>query len=220
VRFEPELFAIATVALGSSVRRGHSPFGATAWRPVLALSALVGFLIAADVTGGSDTHHPERSLLPVFWFLALLAAGLVVRLAEQPRAWRLPLLAVPLAFAGTLLLRPALRSSFVERGEEEQVGRVLRRLGATDVALDTDDFGFFAVQAGLGYGASWVLDERDPRKRRAPAPRSTPELEQRLRAGHSRWLVTPRERAELALPLGKLVLSTPRFVVVQLNEAR
>lgn len=220
IRFEPELFVITTVALGSTLRRGRSPFGANAWRPLLALGALVAFLILADVTGGSATHHPERSLLPVFWFLALLAAGLVVRLAEQPGAWRLPVLAVPLAFAGTLLIRPDLRSSFANRAEEEQIGNLLRSLGASGVALDTNDYGFFAVQAGLGFGASWVLDDRDPRKPRVPAPRSTLELEQRLRAGHSRWLVTPRERADLALPLGRMALSTPRFAVLQLTEAR
>lgn len=128
LRFEPELIAIFGVALVLSLRRGESPFTGAAWRTLLALAALIAFLITADATGGAATHHPERSLLPVFWFLALLAAGLVTHLAEQPRAFWLPLLGVPLALAGTFIVRPPLTRSFVDRSEEERVGTLLRRL--------------------------------------------------------------------------------------------
>ncbi len=218
VRFEPELFAVAAVALGLSLNEGRSPFAASAWRPVAALAALVAFLIAADATGGSATHHPERSLLPVFWFLALVTAGLVVRLAdEDARPWRLPALALPLALLASVLLRPDVRKTFVERREEELVGGVLQSLGAQKIALDTDDFGFFAVQAALGYGKSWPVFEHDPRKvERRPA--STSELAARLHRDGAEWLVTTREREALAQPLGVTRFLTPRFNVFRLAQ--
>jgi hypothetical protein len=218
VRFEPELFAVTAVALGLSLRGGRSPFAAAAWRPVAALGALVAFLMIADATGGSATHHPERSLLPVFWFLALMAAGLVVRLAdEDPRPWRLPGLAIPLALAASLLLRPDVRKSFVDRREEEQVGGVLRSLRADQVALDTDDFGFFAVQAALGFGKSWPLAEHDPRQTEPARASSTTELAARLRRDHARWLVTTAARRSLAAPLGAVRLATSRLSVIELD---
>lgn len=221
VRFEPELVAITAVALGLSLRNGDSPFGPTAWRPLAALGVLVAFLVAADATGGTATHHPERSLLPVFWFLALLAAGLVTRLADEvERPWLLPGLALPLALMANLLLRPDVRSTFVDRREEEQVGSVLRSLSADKVALDTEDFGFFALQAALGHGKSWPLSDHDPRKAPQPRPSSTNELAARLRQEGARWLVTTRERQALAAPLGVTRVSTPRFSVVQLEPGR
>jgi len=218
VRFEPELFVITAVALASMWRGGGSPFGPAAWRPLVALLTLVAFLVAADASGSSATHHPERSLLPVFWFMALVAAGLVVRLAEDKAAWRLPVLALPLALGASLLLRPDVRKSFVDRSDEEQIGNVLRRLGAERVALDTDDFGFFAIQAALGAGRSWPLAEHDPRRPEPARATTTTELGQRLAAhGGARWLVLPRERALLAEPLGRVRLTTPRFAVVELS---
>ena len=218
VRFEPELFAVTAVALGLSLREGQSPFGPTAWRPLGALGALVLLLMVADATGSSATHHPERSLLPVFWFLSLMAAGLVARLADQDeRPWRLPALALPLALVASVLLRPDVRSTFGDRHEEEQVGRVLRQLGARNVVLDTDDFGFFAVQAALGDGKSRPLDDHDPRKAAGARPSTTTALAARLRRDGAEWLVTPRGRGPLAAPLGHVRLTTPRFNVVELT---
>lgn len=216
VRFEPELFVVAAVALGLSLRDGRSPFTSSAWRPVAALGALVAFLIVADATGGSATHHPERSLLPVFWFLALVTAGLVVRLAdEDDRPWRLPAVALPLALLASVLLRPDLRKTFVDRREEELVGNVLESLGAEQVALDTDDFGFFAIQAALGPGKSWPLLPHDPRHAEH-RPASESELSARLRQDGAKWLVTPRARDTLAQSLGVVRLATPRFSVLEL----
>jgi hypothetical protein len=210
--------AVVTVALGLSVGKGRSPFAAGAVGPALALLSLLVFLIAAAATGGAATHHPERSLLPIFWFLALLTAGLITKLASEPQAWRLPALAVPLALVASLLLRPAVRGSFVDRREEEQVGSLLRGLSAQKVALDSDDFGFFAVQAALGHGKSWPLSDLDPRASHAPRPASTSELAARLRESGADWLVTTRQRQNLATPLGITRAATPRFVLVELDR--
>ena len=219
VRFEPELLAVVTVALGLSLWKRQSPFASGALGPAVALLALLAFLIVASATGGTATHHPERSLLPIFWFLALLAAGLITKLAQQPaQAWRLPVLALPLALAGNLLLRPELRSGFVDRREEEQVGGLLRGLSARKIALDGDDFGFFAIQAALGHGKSWPLSDLDPRRPAQPRPSSAPELAARLRQHDAEWLVTTRLRQQLALPLGQLRASTPRFALIELDR--
>jgi hypothetical protein len=219
LRFEPELLAVTAVALGLTLKNGGSPFGPTAWRTLAALGALLLFLMAADASGGAATHHPERSLLPIYWFLALLAAGLVARLADDAeKPWLLPALALPLALAANLALRPDVRGTFVDRREEEQVGRVLRSLGAEQVALDTDDYGFFALQAALGHGKSWPLADHDPRKA-AVRPKTPPDLAAQLRRGHAKWLVTTRERGALTAGLGSVRLATPRFLVLKLEPA-
>jgi hypothetical protein len=218
VRFEPELSVVTAAALLFNWPARKSLFAPAAWRPLLALLSLIAFLVAADASGGSATHHPERSLLPVFWFLALVAAGLVVRLAEARGSLLLPALTLPLALASSLLLRPEVRKTFVDRSEEEHVGGVLRSLHADRVALETDDFGFFAIQAALGAGKSWALAEHDPRRPELAPPSTSAELGERLRQrGGARWLVLPRERQPLAEPLGRVRVTTPRFALVELS---
>ena len=219
VRFEPELIAVTAVALGLTLKSGGSPFGPTAWRTLAALGALLLFLIAADASGGAATHHPERSLLPIYWFLALLAAGLIARLADDAeRPWLLPALGLPLALAANLTLRPDVRGTFVDRREEEQIGRVLRSLDASQVAIDSDDFGFFALQAALGHDKGWPLADHDPRKADV-RPATAAELTERLRRDRAQWLVTTRERSQLATGLGPVRLTTPRFTVQKLEPA-
>jgi hypothetical protein len=218
VRFEPELAAVTGVALVFSVGKKRWPFSRAALGPVVALAALVVFLIAAAARGSSATHHPERSLLPVYWFLALLAAGLLAKLADAGRGgWQVPALAVPLAFAGNLSLRPAVRDGFAQRSEEEQVGNLLRSIGASQVALDTDDYGYFAVQAALGHGKSFPLYDLDPRSERAPRATTTPALGMRLRESKATWLVTPHTRAALAEPFGRPLAATERLSVIELD---
>jgi hypothetical protein len=219
VRFEPELAAVTGVALLFSVGKTRWPFSRAALSPVVALTALVAFLIAAAARGSSATHHPERSLLPVYWFLALLAAGLLAKLADAGRGGRwVPALAVPLAFAGNLWLRPSVRDTFAQRSEEEQVGNLLRSIGASRVALDTNDYGYFAVQAALGYGKSFPLYELDPRKRAEPRPATTPELAARLRSSGATWLVISQNRSELARPLGRPLAATSSLTVIELEQ--
>jgi hypothetical protein len=220
VRFEPELFSVLAVCLALLLLQRRSPFGVSAWRAAAVLGALVVFLTVADARGSSATHHPERSLLPVFWFFSLVTAGLVAELAQAPRAWLLPALAPPCALLASLLLRPDVRHSFTDRREEEQLGGVLFRLGARDVAIDTDDYGFFAVQAALGHEKSWVPQSHDPRELRQRAPTSTEELSRRLERAPSRWLVTARQRLELARPLGAVRLTTERLALVELSASR
>lgn len=217
LRFEPELLAVLLVVLVVSFRQRLRPFGDAAWRPLCALASLLVFLIAANLSGGAATHHPERSLLPVYWFLALLTAGLVTELAKQPRASLAPLFALPLALLLSWLLRPNVQSTFVNRHEEERIGSLLRHLGAQHVALDTPDFGFFAVQAALGYGRSWPLSEHDPRQPSPASPASSTELQARLSAKRADWLVLPLAKRDLAAPLGAPRATSESFAVFALG---
>jgi hypothetical protein len=218
VRFEPELCALAAVALGVTLRARQWPFGPTAWRAPAALLALLTFLVVAEATGGSATHHPERSLLPIFWFLALVVAGLLTRLLEKPLVWWHFVLTLALVLLGDRLLQPwQVRSSFVEREDEERIGSLLRHLDAQNVALDTDDFGFFAVQAALGHGRSWALSEHDPRKTEPPRPATSAALADRLRSRDASWLVTTRDRVALGTPLGAVAVTTPRLSLLKLD---
>ncbi len=218
VRFEPEVCALTLVSLILIGWRREWPFGPGAWRPVAALTTLVGFLVVASATGGSATHHPERSLLPVFWFLTLVLAGLLARLMQVPlRLWQFAALLVPMLLASRLLRPWQVHDTFVDRSEEERIGGVLRRLDASNVALDTDDFGFFAVQAALGDGRSFALSDHDPRRLEAPRATTPQALAQRLQKSEARWLVTTRERTGLATPLGAVRLTTPRLALVQLE---
>src|SRR5262249_11103178 len=148
----------------------------------------------------SATHHPERSLLPAFWFLALVLGSLGARWTTLSASWSRVLLVVPLLMAMGAFEAGAERRGFAQRDEEELIGGLLRRLDAEAVALDTDDFGFFAVQAALGSsdGKSFTLSDHDPRKREPARPLSTSELAARLRKAGARWLVTTRERGRLA----------------------
>jgi Dolichyl-phosphate-mannose-protein mannosyltransferase len=220
VRFEPEVCALTLATLVLIGWRREWPFGPGAWRPVAALATLVGFLVAASATGGSATHHPERSLLPVFWFLPLVLAGLFAQLLRKPlRLWQFAALLAPTLLASRLLRPWEVHDTFVDRGEEERIGSVLRRLDAHKVALDTDDFGFFAVQAALGCDKSFALSDHDPRKAEAPRASTSPALAQQLQESNARWLVTTRERAALAKPLGAVRLSTPRLTLIQLEPA-
>ena len=218
VRFEPEVCALTVTTLILIGWRREWPFGPGAWRPVAALLTLIAFLVAASASGGAATHHPERSLLPVFWFLSLVLAGLVARLMQKPlRLWQFAALLVPMLLASRLLRPWEVHSTFVDRSEEERIGGVLRRLDAAKVALDTDDFGFFAIQAALGDGKSFALSEHDPRKLEAPRASTSRVLAQQLQKSDARWLVTTRDRTALAAPLGPVRLTTPRLTLIQLE---
>jgi hypothetical protein len=220
VRFEPELCALTAVTLGLTKLRRDWPFGPAAWRPAAALSALLAFLVAAEATGGAATHHPERSLLPIYWFLSLVLAGLVARLLEKPLVWWHFVAVLVPVLLGSRLLRPwEVRSSFVQRADEERIGGLLRQLDARDVALDTDDFGFFAVQAALGHGKSWPLSSHDPREKEPPRAATSGVLAGRLLGGGARWLVTTRARAALAAPLGAVAVTTPSLSLFKLERA-
>lgn len=217
LRFEPLLTSLALAALGFRLVDRSAPRPRAILKPLLALATLPLFLIIGDATGGSATHHPERSLLPVFWLLPLLSVLLVPARLTRATLQRLAPFVGAAVLAAWLFGARGVRGSFVDRRDEERIGGELRRRGERAVALDTDDFGFFALQAALGAGNSFALSDHDPRKPAAPRATSPAELAARVQG--ARFLVTTRERAALAAPLGPEILATPRLLLFELPRA-
>ncbi len=177
VRNEPEL-CFATL--------GALAFGGTRlrWaRPTFLLGMQLLVLIVGDVRGGAPTHHPERAVLAVCLFVAVLlgaalseiVAGLGPRgAAESPGAHRARLRrilgAVMIGAAlGPTLARPFWTrvGVFASRDAELALGEAARSLvpPGERVVVATDDYGYFALLAGFAEPERClVFDSHDPRK--------------------------------------------------------
>jgi hypothetical protein len=204
LRAEPELFGLfAVVALAEwrHVARGElAPYR----RAGLALLALLAFMVFGSVRDGVPTHHAARVLLPL-WFFTCVACGhgLAHRIARTAWGARISLIAVSIAaIALGLLAKPKLSpvEGFAERARELEAGTEAERRRATKLAIDTPDYGYFAVQAGLGSPAqSSVLDDHDPRHSRTGDPFADgAALSRALRAQQARFLIATREHTPLA----------------------
>ncbi len=204
---EPELAllafglpVVAWLALGRQGLRGQ------AWvRPTLAIGSVIAFLVVGDLLDGAPTHHEERTLLLVWLGMALLVGELLDRLLQRalaPSAQRVAKQGVALLVGvGSLLgtgfvLRPLVAKSepFVDRSREIHIGHVasLRIPRGERLAVGTEDYGYFAVQAAFARPEdSEPLLRRDPRRRELD-PMANPEaLAQRLAALQARYLVLP-----------------------------
>jgi len=200
-RYEPELAVLALLALLAA----RAPLGAGRYqRFATALGALLAFVAAGEWRNAAPTHHGERALLAVWLGLAIVTGdGLAhVWSGSGARArWRLAGAAVLLVglTAGVWRPRWGRPAPFVDRRHELGVGAAARRLlpRGERLAIDTPDYGFFAVMAAFGRAGDAVpLDDRDPRHPRPPdALRSAAVLDARLRAVGARWLVTAVDRA-------------------------
>lgn len=211
VLHEPEL-ALLLVAAALFARRasrisgvslGLAPFA----RPALAVLGMTLLLSLASLRDAAPTHHPERALLVVLLFGAVVLGHLVARV-EVSRAdgARLRVLGLALAlFAGLVVrVRFAGALTFVERPDEVAIGEATSRLEPPEerVLVEVHGYGFFATQAASGRPESLVLDRAwDPRK---PPEISSFEdhtrLANKLAATGARAFVT--ERAEMAESLG------------------
>ncbi|HEY0467067.1 MAG TPA: hypothetical protein VGC79_22855, partial [Polyangiaceae bacterium] len=93
---------------------------------------------------------------------------------------------------------------FAARSLELEAGNAARRETKLGLAIDTPDFGYFAVQAGFGspLGTS-VLDDHDPRrpKLEGASPFNSPEtLERALLALRTRFALLSSAHAPLLAP--------------------
>lgn len=224
--FQAEL-ELALLVLGACIaawKLGLRSELARLGRPALALGGLLLFLVYSDVRGGTATHHAERALLPLWLFGALVTAGIggqvLARIAPVARGVGLG--AALVVVAGIGLVRGA-RPPFdrgADRSAEIAIGEKAREHGVERLAVDTPDFGFYAVMAALGAPSRAVpIDDRDPRrKREADAFASEEALSVRLAALGARWLVTTRAHAPLAERRGRLVHANEKFVLVELDR--
>jgi len=192
LREEPELWLLAVVV---TLSRGRAAPPPSLRGPVAALAAMVAALSLAAARGGAPTHHNARALLAVWLVVALgLGAAAWHALAAGGRR-RMALVAagavvLPL---GGLVLRPwyARLDSMAARADEERIGALVAERGADAVLLEVRDFGFFAVQAGSGAPARFVLDRTlDPREPdRGSSFRDEAALRQRVEESGARHVV-------------------------------
>ncbi|MFC1641086.1 ArnT family glycosyltransferase [Myxococcota bacterium] len=227
-RFEPELTAVTLVALILAIHRRNQAELRRYGRPVCLALALLAFLVAGDLRDGTATHHQERSLLSL-WLLAAVASGDLLErtwavIDHQTRRWS--------AAAATLLVgiatgwaRPRVekQQTFTDRSEEESIGeraRVAMNEKTGRLLIDTQDYGYFAVQATFGRPENSVIARtQDPRRPAKASPLSSREaLESLLNEQQIRWFITTRQHEAVAQAVGDIVAVTPRLILVHSRE--
>ncbi|MBN2196819.1 MAG: glycosyltransferase family 39 protein [Polyangiaceae bacterium] len=228
IRLEPELAVLVAFASANLIVARAPGDGARYGRFALGLGALFAFVVAADLRNAAPTHHGERAVLALWLGAAIVTGdGFTRGLARYRDSTRSSLGAA----AGVLLLlatagaRPrwGAPDPFVDRNAEVAIGDTARELvprGAL-LAVDTADYGFFAVIAAFGRPREAVaLDERDPRRPRSPDAFTSPStLRRRLDGLHARWLVTTATHAPVAAAIGDERAGAGRFVLFELTSA-
>jgi hypothetical protein len=173
VREAPELAVVvvlgaallaATRALGERLR----PYARPAW----VVAAQVAALSVAMIKDGAPTHHPERAVLSAMLLAAVLGGALVTHaLAPMPavkRAFAACAIAL-LAVAAGALGHGARDEAFVQRRDEEAIGRAARARvePGTRLLVEAVDYGHLAVAAAFGRPweaeADRSLDPRQPK---------------------------------------------------------
>jgi hypothetical protein len=211
---EPELGALALLVAGcvflgvgdtAVTAREHTPPERADWRRLaFGAAALLVFLVVGDLRDGAPTHHATRPLL-LIWLVLCVAVGepLCALWKTQRRvAVGVALLALFIGVGYRALAgRPP---NFAQREAEVQVGRQLQaRIGAERVLIDTGDYGYLAVAAGLDRpGQFAALNPKDPRQV-AGGWDSPAQLRALLRETQCQWLVTRASREALLRPFGQ-----------------
>ncbi|HET7540059.1 MAG TPA: hypothetical protein VFK05_09305 [Polyangiaceae bacterium] len=172
-------------------------------RAGLALAAMLAFLMLGSVRDGVPTHHAARVLLPLWFFGCLVAGREFTRRANDQTGRRRVGVVVAAISCLPLLEGVHLPSNegFAERTLELEAGKAARRETTHGLAIDTSDYGYFAVQAGFGSprGTS-VLDDHDPRRPKSPSARafgSTEALQRALLERNARFALLTSSHAPL-----------------------
>jgi hypothetical protein len=195
---EPELlFGVALLrTMVSRTDRSRLPYFA---RIAALPAAIFLFLVAGRLVGGAPTHHDERPLLPIFWFLAMFVAWCLFaspRLTPLFNVQRTAALVLSVMVFGLLLRFIRTPQAFAARAAELAIGdEAKRRLGADDrMLVETGDYGFFAVIAAFGAPErAEPFDRHDPRDSPAADAFASPAaLRSRLAERGAAWFVSPR----------------------------
>ncbi len=226
LRCEPELAAVALTTLGTAARLHLRADLRRYRRAGVLLLALLAFLVVGDLRDGAPTHHAERAVLAIWLAAAVLVGdlGTEVWAALGQRARKLLALGLAGGVAlGAGIVRPwfARRDAFIDREPEIEVGDKTRHLVLPDggrVMIDTPDFGFYAIMAGLGRPSQAVpLDDHDPRHSRPPdAFASVATLRARAHALHARYLIATAEHVLTAQAAGEILAGSKRYLLVKL----
>jgi hypothetical protein len=186
-------------------------------RCALALFGMLAFLMLGSVRDGVPTHHAGRVLLPIWFFGVVILGSLSVPLVNAMSG---PARALTgLAILGwTWLMTPFVLPKYdlAERALELEAGTAARGITDGALAIDTPDYGYFAVQAGFGspIGTS-VLDDHDPRHP-SPSPFSSAQvLEQALRDRNAGFVIVTKAHAALLDPRCSRQWQNPSFVLFQ-----
>jgi hypothetical protein len=220
LRAEPEL--IASILLGVSFLLGQRLWlKGTYLRPLLLAAAQLVFLILGDLADGTPTHHPERPLLFSWLLASLIVADITATLFASSARWRY--LGTAIAALGPILVfrsQITAREPFVDRSAEIDIGKDARALIPENeiVALDSEDFGHYAIAAALGRPEqSVVLRSHDPRNPGSTVLTDTASLRVELERLHARWLIIDDVHRELTLPLGSIERERSGFLLLALR---
>jgi hypothetical protein len=222
----PELWAVAVlVAILATLK--HKPFLKRRWcRPIVAILSLLVFLCMGDLSDGAATHHVGRTLLMPWFFLALILAAGVTSVARDRSLRHRALLALLLIGAYSFVfcvLRPTFTSvdGFCARNEETEVGtQASSRVPMGEkLAIDTLDYGYFAVEAAFGRPKETViLDSHDPRHPKAANIFAAAEtLSEALAKYPARWLVAPTKHERTLTAVARIHYRGPTLMLAELN---
>lgn len=187
-------------------------------RMLVALSALLSFLMLGSVRDGVPTHHAARVLLPIWFFAALVVGHWLGRRAITP-ALRARIGLVVALIAGCVLFRANLAlpdAGFAERAAELEAGAYARQYAPQTLAIDTPDYGYFAVQAGFGSpGHTVVLQDHDPRHPGTNPFRDATSVERALREHGAALALVSNAHASLLKPRCAELWQNTAFVLLR-----
>ncbi|MEO8902729.1 MAG: hypothetical protein ABI488_11925 [Polyangiaceae bacterium] len=157
------------------------------------LLAMLAFLVVGSVRGGVPTHHAGRVLLPVWFFGCVLCGHFLAQV--RSRIWG-PTAVI--AFLALKLLDGRVLNGLAERSKELEAGQAARQFTSSNLAIDTPDYGYLAVQAAFGTPITTrALDEHDPRHP-DPDPFASPQaLEAALHERGARFALVTTQHALL-----------------------
>lgn len=224
IRAEPEIFALLLVLFIFGWRHADRKKLAPFSRPCVALLSLLAFLVWGSARDGAPTHHAARVLLPIWFFLCAVIGAAFTRLFDgSSRQHRAALLGAATAAAALgLWLRPKLTNveAFAERSLELAAGSEAKRRGLDALALDSHDYGYFAIQAALGTPQKTiVLDDHDPRHAMVGDPfASGDELARLLNERGARFLLATHEHVVVAAQACDELWTNPGFALFRCSE--
>jgi len=227
LRCEPELAVVTASAIVAAYAGGVSRALGRYRRLGLLMAVLLAFLVVGDLYDGAPTHHAERALLPIWLAFAVVAGDVWVGawpLLDRARRLRIAAIAAPALVMCVLVVRPwfARRDSFIDRSAEVAIGRSAAQAAAPSerVAIDTADFGFYAVMAAFGIPErAYPLDDHDPRRaRQVDRSPSHQAIRERLRVAGADWVIARRQvGAQDHLP-GSVVDRRGEFMLVKVAK--
>ncbi len=203
----PVLWALLVLAMGRAVFRKTRMIARRWRRPLLGALGVLAFLCVGDWRNTSATHHAGRSLLLVWYLVALIAAFLTRnecrRLATKMRL-SMAFAALSATAVASAALQPQLesREALCPRVEETTIGAIAAQSieQGERLAIDTPDFGYFAVQAAFARPSSVYIKDDHMRHIR-PSVQLEPKnvaAAERMALMHAdvRWVVAPLSRIE------------------------